>query len=201
VTDSLPGRAHEGDYLYVIQFNSGTIKVGRTGNPATRLKNYTTHGRPHGISVTAQWLSQPHRGARKNEGRLIAFCKARYTPLNDGEFFGDADPAEVIAAAERLTTLEPNTDHLRMIRFGRVAGRIGTVPPEGPIVILPIPADLLAAIDADRGRLSRAEWLHDAARRQLGTGASAPAPPAAAGPARHHSGGASASQPAAPVLS
>lgn len=167
MTDALPGPSRNGHYVYVILFNSGTIKVGRTTNPGARLKNYATHGRPHGISVAFQWLSQPHMLARENEEKLIAFCKGRFTSLNDGEFFADAEATEVVSHAERLTTGGSDPEQLRMTRFGRVAGKGGSWPAEDPVVVLPLPADLLAAIDAERGQLSRAQWLHHAARRHL----------------------------------
>ncbi|MEV8457694.1 hypothetical protein AB0467_34345 [Streptomyces sp. NPDC052095] len=165
--NTLPGPSRDGHYVYVILFNSGTIKVGRTMNPGVRLKNYATHGRPHGISVVSQWLSQPHQLARQNEEELIAFCKARFTSLNDGEFFADADATEVVAHAEKLTTGGNRPDRLRMVRFGRVAGRGGNAPVENPVVVVSLPSDLLTEIDAARGQLSRNQWLQQAARQLL----------------------------------
>lgn len=155
----LPGPSRVGQYIYVVQFNSGIVKVGRTMNPATRLKSHATGGRPHGISVSAQWLSQPHLRAKRNEHLLIAFCKDRYQSVNDGEFFVDAEPSEIVAYAERLNVSAGGPEVLRFERYGRNAGRGGSWPEEDPVIVVPLPGDLGGRIDAVRGTRSRAEWI------------------------------------------
>lgn len=162
---ALPGTTREGHYVYVVEFNSGTIKVGRTANPASRLKSLATAGRPHGIAVASQWLSQPHGPAKQNEARLIDFCNAHYTPLNDGEFFGDASAEDVVAFGETLSA--GTGERLRFNRFGRIAGREGWCLPTDPVVVVALPLDLVAQIDAVRGGATRDQWLRDLARHEL----------------------------------
>jgi hypothetical protein len=161
----LPGTSRLGSYVYVIQFNSGTVKVGRTSKPVARLKSVAQAGRPHGITVAAQWLSQPHTLAKQNESRLIDFCNARFAPLNDGEFFADATVEDVVAFAETL--LANPTERLRLTRFGRQAGRGGSWPETDPVILMPLSVALLAQIDSARGGTSRAQWLQEAAQRHL----------------------------------
>lgn len=165
----LPGTSRQGHYLYVVQFNTGTLKVGRTMNPAVRLKNHATASRPHGISVSAQWLSQPHPMARANERSMIAFCDARYTSTNDGEYYLDAPPEQVVAHAERLLASHTGGETLAFTRYGRLAGRDGAWPQEDPAVVVPLPDDLAAQLDAVRGTRTRAEWLQELAVQHLGT--------------------------------
>lgn len=173
----LPGPSREGHYVYVVLFNTGSLKVGRTRDPSTRLKSHATNGRPHGISVAAQWLSQPHLLARKNESRLIGYCSSRYTSLNGGEFFSGAKAEDVVSFAEGLTAHADKGEPLRLTRFGRMAGRGNRLPADDPVVVLPIPAELLAAVDAARGDRSRAQWLQEAAIAHLTRGPAAQGDP------------------------
>lgn len=164
----LPGISRRGDYLYVVEFNSGTVKVGRTRHPETRLKNHATTGRPHGITVVAQWVSQPHRLARANESELIRFCAERYRSLNGGEFFAGACTNEIVRFAQSLATSPGVDEPLRFVRFGRLAGRGGRWPDSEPVVVLSLPPEMLAAIDVARGSATREDWLREAARLRLG---------------------------------
>jgi hypothetical protein len=161
----LPGTSTLGSYLYIVEFNTGTIKVGRTRCPETRLKNHATAARPHGITVARQWVSQPHWLARDNEDKLIKFCARRYRALNDGEFFSDATPEDVIAAAERLPASLRPAERLRFTQYGRLAGRGGTWPEADPVVVVSLSRETLSAIDAARGSVSREEWVRTSVTR------------------------------------
>ena len=169
-TTRLPGPSRAGGYLYVVQFNSGVVKVGRTMNPSARLKSHATGGRPHGISVVAQWLSQPHLAAKRNERLLIAFCRSRYRSVNDGEFFVGAEPDQVVAYAEDLRASATCSDALRFQQYGRNAGKGGSWPEEDPVAVVRLSGDLANRIDAVRGDRSRAEWLHDFVQSHLPPG-------------------------------
>ncbi|MFI6595013.1 GIY-YIG nuclease family protein [Nonomuraea sp. NPDC050536] len=163
----LPGTSRLGHYVYVVQFNSGTIKIGRTGNPASRLKSHATAARPHGIFVAAQWLSQPHPLARRNEIQLVEFCHTHFKSTNDGEYFMDARVDDVIAFAETLPVSQHMTDRLQFTRFGRVAGRGGSWPDAEPVIVLPLSLDILSEVDAVRGTMSRAHWIQEAVSERL----------------------------------
>jgi len=92
--------------VYIVQFNTGALKVGRTGDPAVRLKNYATHGRPHGIGVNGHWISQPHLGAKRTEEALVEYCRTAGTTLNDGEFFAGIETHDLLEYAMSLNVPE-----------------------------------------------------------------------------------------------
>lgn len=166
----LPGTSRAGAYLYLVEFNSGTIKVGRTRNPASRLKNHATTGRPHGISVSRQWLSQPHRHAEDNERLLLKFCHSRFTSVNEGEFFENADTGEIIAFLEQLPESHDDASRIRLTRYGRMGGKGGSWPEADPVIVLPLPEEIMTAVDAARGGMSRAAWVAEAVKQRLSSG-------------------------------
>jgi hypothetical protein len=164
----LPGRSYDGGgYVYVIEFNSGTVKVGHTSNPQTRVKLVAGAARPHGVAVTRQWISQPHRSSKRNEEQLLAFCRSRGTSLNEGDFFAEINAADVVTFAHTLLTDKQSSVPLVMTQYGRMAGRDDTWEDAEPVIVLPTTEDVLSQIDQVRGGKSRAAWLHEAAIRHL----------------------------------
>jgi hypothetical protein len=79
-----PGCGH----IYVIGFDSGTVKVGRTINPKQRLATHARIARVHGVTVRDSWTSDRHLGADETERQLIAFC-CRWGSQIDAEYFRD----------------------------------------------------------------------------------------------------------------
>ena len=154
----MPGRSAAGGYVYIVQFASGAIKVGRTQNPASRLKSHAATARAHGIAVAAQWVSQPIATARQNERLLIDFCKVRFTAVNGGEYFSGAEIGEVIAFAETLDGSEAGK--LRMMQVAVLDPKNGR-PLVGPKVELRLSEDDLARVEerAKKEGVSRAEML------------------------------------------
>ena len=115
----------------------------------------------------SQWLSQPHPRARENETALIAFCRHRYVSLNEGEYYADATAEEIITLGESLPASSADAETLHFERYGRNAGKGGCWPQEDPVIVMALSGDLLARLDADRGQLSRAEWLRDLTQKHL----------------------------------
>lgn len=76
-----------GGYLYVIEFDMGLIKVGRTDNPSRRLAQHAANARGFGISVERAWVSGAHDNFATNESDLIAQVAAIASGRNKSEYF------------------------------------------------------------------------------------------------------------------
>lgn len=77
--------------LYVVEFASGTIKVGQTETPQRRLGEHAKTARIHGDEMTRWWFSDPHEDCEHNENALIRFCAARWEIVAGNEYFKAAD--------------------------------------------------------------------------------------------------------------
>ncbi|MET8985783.1 GIY-YIG nuclease family protein [Nonomuraea wenchangensis] len=91
-------------HIYVIHFDSGTLKVGRAADVVARLRVHRRQASQHGVSVTAEWYSAPcgEIKAAHLEQKLIDFC-ARHGTLRAGqEYFCGLNFEEVRALAEKL---------------------------------------------------------------------------------------------------
>jgi len=90
-------------YLYVIQFSSGTIKVGRTGDPASRLRGHRRHAWAFGVSIARAWVSNAHPEHEATETRLIDFAASTATgDRARREFFHGADFDKLVRYATTL---------------------------------------------------------------------------------------------------
>jgi hypothetical protein len=69
-----PGVAGEG-YIYVVEFTTGTVKVGQTEDPRQRLTTHQIEAGVFGVGVAAYWISPAHRNFKVNETLLIAECR------------------------------------------------------------------------------------------------------------------------------
>lgn len=92
-------------HVYVLEFTSGTVKVGQTGNPANRFKEHGHAAQAHGHSVIRSWTSVPCVEFKENEDALIAFCAERWTAAVGREAFEGADFDAIVEHAQGL----PNT--------------------------------------------------------------------------------------------
>lgn len=77
----------DGGYLYVVEFSSGSIKVGKAMNPASRLASHANYAQVHGAAILRSWTSRGHPGYSGTERQLIAFCKRRSTQTFGKEYF------------------------------------------------------------------------------------------------------------------
>ncbi|UYP17745.1 GIY-YIG nuclease family protein [Rhodococcus sp. Z13] len=84
-------------YLYIIEFSTGTMKVGRTNNPRGRIRTHWEHARKFGADITRLWLSVPHTGYRDNETSLL---RELGTPSAGTEYFTSKNFDDVVALAE-----------------------------------------------------------------------------------------------------
>lgn len=69
-----PGIVGEG-YLYVIEFTTGTVKVGQTEDPRQRLNSHFSDAAAFGVGINAYWISPSHRNFKENEALLIEACR------------------------------------------------------------------------------------------------------------------------------
>ena len=54
-------------YVYVLAFDNGTIKVGRTQNAARRLGSHKSSARSFGLTITDEWVSPLHVDGRQTK--------------------------------------------------------------------------------------------------------------------------------------
>lgn len=79
-----------GNYVYVIRFSSGTIKVGRSSKLRSRLRKHALSANQMGTSITRYWVSDPCVNDVYNERLLVGFCAGRArrtTGGMSGEYF------------------------------------------------------------------------------------------------------------------
>lgn len=74
-------------HIYVLQFASGVVKVGKTTNPKQRLATHVQLAEIHGGDVCQSWVSAPHCGYTTTERELIAFCSRSGRVAAGKEYF------------------------------------------------------------------------------------------------------------------
>lgn len=89
-------------YVYVIEFTSGTIKVGQARDAKKRISQHVKAAQAHGHSAVRTWVSIPHVGFAANESALIAFCGERWAVAVGLEAFEGADYDAVVEYAQSL---------------------------------------------------------------------------------------------------
>jgi hypothetical protein len=96
-------------YIYVIAFDSGTLKVGRAADGARRLATHRREASRHGVAVVSEWCSPPcgGRATAFYERELIAFCETRGTRRAGTEYFTGLDFSEVRKLAKELVDAGP----------------------------------------------------------------------------------------------
>lgn len=75
-------------FIYVVEFTSGVVKVGKTTHPDSRLATHAKFARIHGGDIRQSWISEQHHGFSKTERILIEFCQQRGVPIFGKEYFG-----------------------------------------------------------------------------------------------------------------
>lgn len=89
-------------YVYVIEFTSGTVKVGQTRDARRRIGEHSKAAQAHGHTAARTWVSIPHVGYAANESALIAFCEERWTAAVGREAFEAANFDVVVEYAQGL---------------------------------------------------------------------------------------------------
>lgn len=103
-------RARPGEgWIYVIEFSSGTVKVGCTGRNGAptgqrRIDQHRREAARHGVTITRQWLSPPHSAWEANERALIEHCLDAGSTRVGGsnEYFTSLDFDQAAAFAAHL---------------------------------------------------------------------------------------------------
>lgn len=98
-------------YIYVIAFDSGTLKAGRAADVVARLSTHRREAARHGVGVTAEWYSAPcgEFEAVLYERRLLDFCASQ----------GPCEPDRNTSAAliSRKSGLWPRRWRVRLCRL------------------------------------------------------------------------------------
>lgn len=81
-------------HLYIVEFTSGVLKVGKSANPERRLEQHAKAG-----LVKHAWVSARHLGCSATERELLAYC-ADHGQLHGGrEYFTGLKLSPVIIRA------------------------------------------------------------------------------------------------------
>ncbi len=99
----IPAAAIRGEAnLYVIGYDSGTVKVGYSKSPGSRIGAHVGAARRHGVEVTSVWVSGPHVEFTSNEAALKEWCGTRCDSQQGAEYFTGVTPADAAAFALTL---------------------------------------------------------------------------------------------------
>lgn len=88
--------------LYVIEFSTGIVKVGRSENPTQRLQAHRGHAYSLGVAILYDWYSPVINNFIVAEQTLINWCVHRATTQRSAEYFTGIDPHEAVMFAETL---------------------------------------------------------------------------------------------------
>jgi hypothetical protein len=90
-------------HIYVLGFEDGQIKVGRSQQPRVRIRTLRAKARREGGLLVEGWFSEEHANWRLTEIRMIAFCLETFgDPIHGIETFA-GDYVAVLAYAQSLT--------------------------------------------------------------------------------------------------
>lgn len=89
-------------YIYVIAFDDGTLKVGRSQDAEIRLRTHGQTAKGFGLSVADKWSSPEHVGWVENEGALKALAEELGGVRRSDEWFTGVDFGELVAKAAAL---------------------------------------------------------------------------------------------------
>ena len=76
------------EFVYLIRFTSGTVKVGHTKRIDSRIKEHEKHARAHGVTIAETWHSETDN-ADGAESELMSLARSHGGQSIDGnpEFF------------------------------------------------------------------------------------------------------------------
>ena len=95
-------------YVYVIAFDDGTLKVGRSQDAEVRLRTHGQTAKGFGLSVTGKWSSPEHVGWVENEAALKALAEELGGVCRGDEWFTGVDFGELVAKAASLKFSQPS---------------------------------------------------------------------------------------------
>lgn len=95
-------------HIYVVEFASGVVKVGKSATPEVRIAIHTKLARAHGGDVVGTWISAEHYCCGEAERELIDFCARFGDPVVGREYFripfAHARTYASLVAANRIPT-------------------------------------------------------------------------------------------------
>lgn len=98
----LPGKSYSGDgYVYIVEFNNGLLKVGRSTNPVKRVKDHKDQAETFGCWIVRTWVSPPHGAYIANELRLLRDVARASKAKHRSEYFLGSF-LEAVAIAQEL---------------------------------------------------------------------------------------------------
>jgi hypothetical protein len=74
-------------HVYVVEFTSGVVKVGKSTRPTDRLASHAKYAQIHGGDIRQSWISERHHGCSDTERKLIDLCKMRGEVVFGKEYF------------------------------------------------------------------------------------------------------------------
>lgn len=95
-------------HVYVIAFDNGIVKVGRTKDLRDRMRAHRGDGRKFGIEITDSWGSPLHVEWGTNEETLKELAVMHGGTPTCTEYFKGADYAAIVSAAGRLPFTSPH---------------------------------------------------------------------------------------------
>ncbi|WIM99959.1 hypothetical protein ACTOB_003630 [Actinoplanes oblitus] len=85
-------------HLYLVRFDTGVVKGGRTTDPPTRLRVHRSHAARIGVTVTHTWVSPPLTHLQNQERALLRLLDSMGRHAEGGrEYFLDV-PFSLVAA-------------------------------------------------------------------------------------------------------
>lgn len=89
-------------HIYVLAFDNGTVKVGRTQDVRQRLGAHRSGARKFGLTIAREWVSPCHAEWRQNEDGLKALAVTLGGIPLSAEYFKDVDFDALAARALEL---------------------------------------------------------------------------------------------------
>lgn len=137
------GRGH----LYVVEFSTGTVKVGKTKRPDKRIGEHEREAAAFGGRIADRWVSPAHDGYDANEVTLIAEC-AREGKQIKREYFSGLPFARAVELAEvavaGVASSGKGPELTNTVVVGGLLGRVRAVlaaaaagPPAAAVVAVP----------------------------------------------------------------
>lgn len=102
--DRLPGKAARGGYIYLIEYQDGSVKVGRTASPGNRVESHWNDARKFGHQVVRVWVSKAHANHIANEKEAIMICNEFGEQKSGKEYFSGEGLFDTVLP--RLESLE-----------------------------------------------------------------------------------------------
>ncbi len=134
MSTALPGRAAIGGYLYVVEYSSSLIKVGRTVDPRTRLSVHRQLGEAFSVTIARTWLSPVHESFTKTEKVLIGLAAAQCSASPLAEYFHGVDFDLLVEQANAIPFDVLDLDaHIAAVKTARMP-----VLPPPPIPLIDI---------------------------------------------------------------